>query len=440
MNGGFPEAEDPDPDDADRTDPEFDRIRGWLSPDDRLWRHPSEMGGAGTTRPTSTTTVDRSRSGQWVASTAAVCVVGALLVGGLLMANTGASPTASPHTTATTTAALVSPTTEPGNGNALTGPQMAQTVSTIGPSMVALTVTVAGRTVHTTGVTVESGGLVVVLASAVAGASSITTVDPHGRRTSAAVLASDQNSNLAIVRVQRDLPVAQFSDDTDMKAGDATVAVAPEPRPNHAGVVTDAVYAGTVRSSGTAVDADLTTSAMSATAVNAPLSPGDTGCALINRAGAVTGIMDTTTTMKGRKVSVFLPADLVVGVATQLIATGSVQHGWLGVDASDRSTPTSPPGATTTASTPNRASTAAIGGALVDTVQPDGAAARAGIRVGDSIVDIDGRTVRSLADLRTRLYAEPPGTTVTVTYDRNGATATVGVALTGAQAAASPAG
>ena len=350
------------------------------------------------------------------------------------MANTGASPTSSPHTTATTTAdEVVSPTTEQGAGDAITRKQMAQTVSTIGPSMVALTVTVAGRSIHSTGVTVESGGLVVALASAVAGATSITTVDPNGRRTSAAVLASDQNSNLAVLRVNSDLPVAQFSDDADMKPGDATVAVAPEPRANQTGV-TDAVYAGTVRSSGTAVGADATTSAMSATAVNAPLGAGDAGCAMINHAGAVTGIMDTTTTMKGRRVSVFLPADLVVGVATQLIATGSVRHGWLGVDASDLSASTSPPGATT-AST---ASTAATGGALVDTVQPGGAAARAGIQVGDSIVDIDGRPVRSLADLRTRLYADPPGATLTVTYDRNGATATVGVELTGTQAAASP--
>jgi S1-C subfamily serine protease len=77
---------------------------------------------------------------------------------------------------------------------------------------------------------------------------------------------------------------------------------------------------------------------------------------------------------------------------------------------------------------------------VVDTVQPGGAAAQAGIRVGDSIVDIDGRTVRSLADLRTRLYADPPGASLTVTYHRNGATATVGVELTGTQAAASPTG
>jgi S1-C subfamily serine protease len=197
--------------------------------------------------------------------------------------------------------------------------------------------------------------------------------------------------------------------------------------------VTDAVYAGTVRSSGTAVNADATTTAMSATAVNAPLGAGDAGCALVDHAGDVAGIMDTTTTMNGRRVSVFLPADLVVGVAAQLVATGSVQHGWLGIDVSNVTASSSPPGTST-------ASTAPTGGALVDTVQPGGAADRAGIRVGDSIVDIDGRPVRSLADLRTRLYAEPPGTAPTVTYVRSGTTSTVGVKLAGAQADASPAG
>jgi putative serine protease PepD len=348
------------------------------------------------------------------------------------MANTGASPTASPASTATTTADVVSPTTEPGQVPTITRQQMAQTVSTIAPSMVALTVTVAGRTVHSTGVTVESGGIVVTLASALAGATSISTVEPDGRRISAAVLASDQSSNLAVLRVNRDLPVAQFSDDVDMNRGDATVAVAPEPRANHAGV-TDAVYAGTVRSSGTAVNADATTTAMSATAVNAPLGARDAGCALIDRSGDVAGIMDTTTTMNGRRVSVFLPADLVVGVAAQLVATGSVQHGWLGVDVSNVTASSSPPGTST-------ASTAPTGGALVDTVLPGGAADRAGIRVGDSIVDIDGRPVRSLADLRTRLYAEAPGTALTVTYDRSGTKSTVGVLLAGAQADASPAG
>ncbi|MGA8370803.1 MAG: PDZ domain-containing protein [Acidimicrobiales bacterium] len=370
-----------------------------------------------------------------MASTAAVCVVGALLVGGLLMANTGASPTASSASTASTTADVIAgPTTEAGETRTITRQRMAQTLSTIGPSMVALAVTVGGRTIDSTAVTVGGGGVVVALASALAGATSVTTVDRGGHRTSAALLASDPTSNLAILRVNGAPPVAQFSDAADLKPGDATVAVAPEPRTDRTGV-TDAVYAGTVRSSGTAVNADATTTAMSATTVNAPLNQGDAGCALINQAGDVAGIMDTTTTMNGRRVSVFLPADLVVGVAAQLMATGSVQHGWLGVDASDLRS--SPPGARTastasTASTARTTSTGTARGALVDTVQAGGAAAQAGIRVGDSIVDIDGRSVRSLADLRTRLYAEPPGAAVTVTYTRGGIPSTVGVELTGA--------
>ncbi len=381
---------------------------------------------AGTPRLTA---VDRSRS-QWVASTAAVCVVGALLVGGLLMANTGASPTAAPANTATTADIIAGPTTEAGETRTITRQRMAQTVSTIGPSMVALAVTVGGRTVDSTGVTVGSGGIVVALASAMAGATSVTTVDPTGRQTPAAVLASDPTSNLAIVRVNGAPPVAQFSEDTDMRPGDTTVAVAPELKAGRTGI-TDAVYAGRVWSSGTAVNADATTTAMSATTVNAPLSPGDAGCALINQAGDVVGIMDTTTTLKGRRVSVFLPADLVVGVAAQLMATGSVQHGWLGVDASDLTASTSTSGASA-AQTASTTTSGTTHGALVDTVQAGGAAAQAGIRVGDSIVDINGLPVRSLADLRTRLYAEPPGATVTVTYSRDGVDSTVGVELTGA--------
>jgi S1-C subfamily serine protease len=107
-----------------------------------------------------------------------------------------------------------------------------------------------------------------------------------------------------------------------------------------------------------------------------------------------------------------------------------VQHGWLGLDASDLSA-SSPPGSSA-ANAARTTSTGAARGALVDTVQAGGAAAQAGIRVGDSIVDIDGRAVRSLADLRTRLYAEPPGATVTVTYTRGGIPSTVGVELAGA--------
>ncbi|MGA7419821.1 MAG: hypothetical protein WBW80_17620, partial [Acidimicrobiales bacterium] len=86
-----------------------------------------------------------------MASTAAVCVVGALLVGGLLMANTGASPTASPASTASTTADVIAgPTTEAGETRTITRQRMAQTLSTIGPSMVALAVTVGGRTIDST--------------------------------------------------------------------------------------------------------------------------------------------------------------------------------------------------------------------------------------------------------------------------------------------------
>ncbi len=425
MDGGFTGADEPDPDDRNARDSEFDGIRGWLPPDDRLWRHPSEMGAP--VPPKREVSVDHSRSSRWFTSAAVVCMAG-VLIGGVVMATIGASPLGnawSGNHGAVTTAAVkaVSPTTEPGVIGAATSHALAQTVSAVRPSIVALAITTKhGRTVRSTGVTVERGGIIVTPASAVAGATSISTVDADGQRNSASLVAVDLGSNLAIVHVQRNLPVAPFSkDDNDMNAGAAVVAVALKPDPDHSGEVTDAVYAGTVASSGTTVDADITTEAMSATTLEAPMSTSDVGGALIDHAGDVAGIMDTATTMNGHRVSVFLPAGLVVGVAKQLLANGSVQHGWLGIDASDVQTSASTSG----------------GGARVDSVQAGGAAAQSGIEVGDSIIDINSQPIRSLADLRTRLYAEPPGSIVAVTYDRNGTDVTVDAQLTGIPVSAS---
>ena len=51
---------------------------------------------------------------------------------------------------------------------------------------------------------------------------------------------------------------------------------------------------------------------------------------------------------------------------------------------------------------------------------PGSPADEAGIEPGDVVVDVDGHTVRSDADLRTRLYADPPGTLLQLTVDRDG--------------------
>jgi len=130
-----------------------------------------------------------------------------------------------------------------------------------------------------------------------------------------------------------------------------------------------------------------------------------TGGVLVDADGAVLGIEDTSVVPNSGEV--FLPADLVVGVSLDLAAGGTVSHGWLGIDGG-----------------PARAA----GGAVIESVDPSGPAGGV-LAQGDVIVAIDGTPVRTMADLRSRLYMLPAGSPVWLRVDRNGTLATMEVGL-----------
>ena len=92
--------------------------------------------------------------------------------------------------------------------------------------------------------------------------------------------------------------------------------------------------------------------------------------------------------------AVFLPSELVLGVALQLVESGTVDHGWLGIRASDAEA------ATATSNGAMVASTSTSDGALVDSIELDSPAFEAGLEPGDVITAIDGDQVHSAAELR----------------------------------------
>jgi len=411
-----PQGEPPDPDQLP--------LRGWISPDDRLWRHPSEIGTAAR-RPSPVGGGRRARSGPlWIAGGTAVCLVGLLFVSGLVMIGSGTAPggTAPGAPSAATLSAGSPPTTEIGTARLTGVTSMEHAVSGLQPSLVALTVTRPKGTGQATGVTVASGGIVVTAASALAGASSVSAVEPDGTRETAQVVGTDPTSGVAVVKVASDLPAASFATG-DPAPGATAMAVALTSPAKRGHVPQTAVYAGTVRSSGTAVGADPATTVFAATAVDTPLAPTDAGCPLVDSAGQVAGILETTETMGGTTVAVFLPAALAYGVAYQLITSGNVVQGWLGIDASNQV----------------QGSGRSPTGAVVDSVDPGGAAALAGLQAGDQIMAVDGGPVHSVAELRSRLYPFPPGTEVSITFLRGGTVGTTQAVLGTAAPAATAA-
>ena len=374
-------------------------MRGWVPPDDRLWLHPSERSAAGTVPLTRTGSARPGQRGPWAVGGLAACVVVALVLTGMVVV---VGDGARPASTGVVFAGV--PTTEADLSRLTTPHRMVTLASSVRDSTVALVVTTGHGTRVGTGLVAEAGGIVVALRPTVDGARTITAIETDGTRQPAVEVGSDPTTGIVVLRIADDLPAAAFTT-SDPKTGSLAVAMAEE-APAGGGVPTARLYAGTVLYAGIATDVG-GTGDFCGTAIAAPLTADDIGSPLVEPSGAVAGVLDSVSGAGGSRTAVFLPAELVRDVAEQIVSHGSVDHGVLGADVVD------PPGT----GTPGTGT-----GALVTDVAAGGSAAQAGLVRGDRIVSVDGAEVRSVAELTTRIYADPPGTELPVTFVRDGTT------------------
>jgi S1-C subfamily serine protease len=401
-----------DPDDDWAGEADGEGLRGWISPDDRLWRHPSEAGGSAPAAPTafqSPPTGPRGRTGYWIVGGATACFVLALVAASLIVTTTGGNDDTGVATPRNSISSAPTTEAEPGRVKLAPRSTVDALVDSVAPSTVALRVSGSAGTSVVAGVVAEPT-FIVTAARALAGARSITVIQDDGTHLPATVVARDPGSGLAVVSVTDDLTPANF-EDGDQSTGHTAMAMSLEPAHRSGEASLAQVYAGTVMSTG-ASGAD----GLAAITVAAPLGTEDLGCPLIGGKGEVSGLLESVVRTGHAVRSVFLPAKLVLGVADQLVAYGAVEHGWLGVqvDGATSAAVTS----TTTGDTTVSASEA--GGARLEAVEPGSPAADSGMLPGDVIVDVDGQRVNSSADLMTILYADGPGTPVDITYERGG--------------------
>lgn len=382
-------------------------MRGWVPPDDRLWRHPSEKAhGSVRTVPGRT---HPGVPGRWLLGGAVLCLLTVVVATGVTMTTT-VSP--EPDTPSTLTNV---PTTEPGTVAVLVDRRrMAGIESNVRRSTVLLVVSGAGGTAIGTGVVAQPGGIIVTPSSVLQGARTITAVESDGTRQPASLVGTDATSGIAILHIDDDLPVATFSDD-DPATGSTLMAISEWPRARGTGAPDTHLYAGTVVSAGQPGGNGLL-SEFATTMVATPLTLRDLGCPLVDQSGQVWGILFELSGPTNARTSVFLPGEVVQDVTGQLVTSGEVVQGWLGIALA--------PSALVTGSTDSPTTTtldvAPATGAVVGDVWPGSPADEAGIQAGDVVVDVDGHAVHSDADLRTHLYADPPGTELQLTLDRDG--------------------
>jgi len=232
----------------------------------------------------------------------------------------------------------------------------------------------------------------------VAGNTELTIGYADGSESRAAVVAGDPVSDLAVVRTERTgLTPARFA--TGLPPQGCPVLAIGSPLG-----LENSVTAGVV----SAVRRSIPTGTQGSALVDliqtdAPISPGNSGGALLDTQGQVVGINEAYVPPEEGAVSIgfAIPAATAVDVAQRLLAGRPVVHAYLGASVGEL-----------TPSVRERLGVEATRGALVLGVEPGSPAAAAGVRPGDVIVRLGDTEVRGVSDLVAAVRARKPGETV----------------------------
>jgi Do/DeqQ family serine protease len=247
----------------------------------------------------------------------------------------------------------------------------------------------------------------------IANADTITVTLLENRSFIARVVGSDEGSDLAVLKVEAaNLTSIPFGDSTTLRVGDYVVAIG-----NPFGF-TNSVTSGIVSALGRS---GLNTLAFEDfIQTDASINPGNSGGALVNLKGELVGINSAIISRTGGNVGIgfAIPVNMARAIMAQLVATGTVRRGLLGVKIEDIT-----PDIAATLDLPSNS------GALVWEVNPNSAAERAGIRIEDVIVSINGAPLRDTGSLRNAIGLLPPGQEVTVGLLRDGREQTVTAVL-----------
>ena len=234
------------------------------------------------------------------------------------------------------------------------------------------------------GFIISDDGYILTNHHVIAGADEVIVRMSSRKEYVARIIGSDEASDIAVLKVEADdLPVLEFGDSDALKVGEWVLAIGSPFGFDHS------VTAGIVSAKGRSLPTD---NYVPFIQTDVAINPGNSGGPLFNLEGEVVGINSQIYSRTGgfMGLSFAIPIELAVDIATQIKETGTVSRGWLGVLIQEVT----------------RELAESFGmenphGALVSKVLDDSPAADAGLRVGDVIVEFNGKMV-------TRSSALPP--------------------------------
>ncbi|MBV9926041.1 MAG: DegQ family serine endoprotease [Acidobacteria bacterium] len=254
------------------------------------------------------------------------------------------------------------------------------------------------------GVVVTADGFILTNHHVVDGAEEIKVELNDGRTLTGKVVGSDAPSDLAVIKVDATgLPVLPLGDSDKVRVGDVALAVG-----NPLGIgqtVTMGIVSAKGRQTGLSDG-----SFEDFIQTDAPINRGNSGGALVNTQGELIGINSQILSPSGGSIGIgfAIPANMAKDVMGQLVATGKVRRGMLGVNIQN-----------VTADLASSLGLNQARGALVSGVSAGGPADRAGLKRGDVITAFNGAPVTDNNTLRNAVARTRPGTAATVTVMRD---------------------
>ena len=321
------------------------------------------------------------------AGTLAACTTGS--TGASTDASTGATPASAP------------PAAEAAAGGAVDLPEL---VRELEPSVVTVLVPGGGQG---SGVVYREDGILVTNEHVVGDAREVVIAFADGQRVPGEVLAADAVVDVAVVRVDRkDLPVPEYRTELPEVGELAVVIGSPL---GFLGSVTAGIISGLGREIPGAA-ASGASSLVDLIQTDAPISPGNSGGALIDGQGRVVGLSEAYIPPAQGAVALgfAIPAATVVRVADELLEDGRAEHAFLGVQFGNL--------------TPQIAEQLDVDreGALVLAVGQGGPAGVAGLEPGDVVVQAGDERVRTVEDVLGVLRRTRPGQRLELTVLRDG--------------------